>query len=270
MTSRWSKIILTLGYSLLYVPLLCIVVSSFNGSRFVGTWTSFSFRWYEHLFHNDIILRAAITSAKIASITATAAVVLGTMAAIIITRFRKFKGKSLFMGLIAAPLIMPDAVIGISFLMLFIAMKKLIGIPSGDGIYTVCIAHIVLTLSYVTMTIQARLYNIDKSIEEAALDLGASPIKVFFVITLPMIMPSIIYSWLLAFALSLDDVVIASFVAGPGATTLPMVIFSSLRFGISPEINALATILILCLSIGVVVTSIMMYRKNLNKKIRKN
>ena len=262
MHSRASKIILFLGYSLLYVPLLCIVIYSFNGSRFMGTWTSFSLKWYAKLFSDDIILRATLTSLKIASITATAAVIIGTMAAIVITRFRKFKGKPLFMGLIAAPLIMPDAVLGISFLMLFIAMKKLIGIPTGNGIMTVCIAHIVLTLSYVTMTIQSRLYNLDKSIEEAALDLGAPPIKVFFLITLPMIMPSIIYSWLLAFALSLDDVIISSFVSGPGATTLPMVIFSSLRFGISPEVNALATILITCLSIGVIVTSVLMYKKN--------
>ncbi len=260
--SKLSKIILFIGYSLLYVPLLCIVIYSFNDSRFMATWTSFSFKWYKHLFNNDMILMGTLTSFKVAAVAATISVILGTMAAIVITRFRRFRGRSLFMGMTAVPLIMPELVLGISLLMLFMTMKKYLGFPSGEGITTICIAHIVLTLSYVTMIIQARIYSLDRSIEEAALDLGASPIKVFFIITLPMIMSSIILAWLLAFALSLDDVVIASFVAGPGATTLPMVMFSSLRFGISPEINALASILILCLSAGVVITSIILYKKN--------
>lgn len=266
MHSKLSKVILCIGYSLLYLPLVCIVIYSFNSSRFIGTWGTFSIKWYKQLLQDDIMLRAILTSFKIASISATIAVILGTMAAIVITRFTKFRGRSLFMGMIAAPLIMPEAVLGISFLMLFISIKKFMGITSDGGVATVCIAHIALTLSYVTMTIQTRMHNLDKSIEEAALDLGAPPFKVFFVITLPMIMPSIILSWLLAFALSLDDVVIASFVAGPGATTLPIVMFSSLRFGISPEINALATVLIFCLSLGVLVAGVFMYKRNIRSR----
>lgn len=266
MHSKLSKIILFIGYSILYVPLLCIVIYSFNDSRFMATWTSFSLKWYKCLFNDDMILMGTLTSFKVAAVAATASVILGTMAAMVITRFDKFRGKALFMGLTAVPLTMPESILGISLLMLFMAMRKYLGFPTGEGITTVCIAHIILTLSYVTMIIQSRIYSLDKSIEEAALDLGASPVKVFFIITLPMILPSIVLAWLLAFALSLDDVVIASFVAGPGATTLPMVMFSSLRFGISPEINALAAVLIFCLSIGVLGASVVMYKSNSNKK----
>lgn len=252
---KLSNFILFFGYLFLYVPLICIVIYSFNESRFVKVWTGFSLKWYYVLFSDPIILRATITSLKVASISASISVVLGTMAAIVITRLKVFKGKSLFVGTIALPLVMPEVVMGLSLLMLFIGMEKLFGWPAGRGILTVIIAHIMLTISYVTMLVQSRLQDINVSIEEAALDLGASPLKVFFVITLPIIMPAIVLGWLLAFALSLDDVIIASFVAGSGATTLPMVIFSSLRFGISPEVNALATILITVLSVGVVMSS---------------
>jgi putrescine transport system permease protein len=185
------------------------------------------------------------------------------MAAIVITRFERFRGKTLFIGAITAPLVMPEVVIGLSLLMFFVGLEKILGWPIGSGTTTITIAHITLTLSYVTMLVQARLQDLDKAIEEAALDLGASPLKVFFVITLPMISPAIVLGWLLAFALSLDDVVIASFVAGPGATTLPMIVFSSLRFGISPEINALATILMAVLSIGVIAFSVWTYKKKI-------
>jgi putrescine transport system permease protein len=185
------------------------------------------------------------------------------MAAIIITRFPRFSGKTIFVGAIAAPLVMPEVIMGLSLLMLFVGMEKIFGWPSENGTTTITIAHITLTLSYVTMLVQARLHDLDRTLEEAALDLGASPLKVFFVITLPMISPAIILGWLLAFALSLDDVVIASFVAGPGATTLPMIVFSSLRFGISPEINALATILMTVLSIGVIISAVLIYKKKI-------
>lgn len=240
----------------LYFPLICIVVYSFNESRLVSVWTGFSFKWYRALLSDPIILRATFTSLKVAVISATVSVIIGTIAAIVITRFGLFRGRSLFIGAVTAPLVMPEVVLGLSILMLFIGMEKLFGWPDGRGTTTVIIAHITLTLSYVTMLVQARLQDFDRSIEEAALDLGASPLKVFFVITLPMIFPSIVLGWLLAFALSLDDVVIASFVAGPGATTLPMIVFSSLRFGISPEINALATILMTVLSIGVIIAAV--------------
>lgn len=245
----------------LYFPLICIVVYSFNASRLVSVWAGFSLKWYKALLSDPILLRATFTSIKVATISATVSVIIGTIAAIIITRFGFFKGRSLFIGAITAPLVMPEVVLGLSILMLFVGMEKFFGWPAGRGTTTVIIAHVTLTLSYVTMLVQTRLRDFDRSIEEAALDLGASPLKVFFVITLPMIFPSVVLGWLLAFALSLDDVVIASFVAGPGATTLPMIVFSSLRFGISPEINALATILMTVLSIGVIIAMVDTYKK---------
>ncbi|MDR1335127.1 MAG: ABC transporter permease subunit [Holosporaceae bacterium] len=261
MRIRWSNIVLFFGYLFLYLPLFLVVIYSFNESRFISIWSGFSLKWYKALVSNPIILRATFTSLKVASITATISIVLGTIAAIVITRFRRFRGKTAFVGAITAPLVMPEVVMGLSLLMLFIGMEKFFEWPTGRGSTSVIIAHITLTLSYVTMLVQARLQDFDRSLEEAALDLGASPTKVFFVITLPIIFPAIVSGWLLAFALSLDDVVIASFVAGPGATTLPMVVFSSLRFGISPEINALAAILIAVLTVGVVITAILLYRK---------
>jgi putrescine transport system permease protein len=262
MKSKPSKLILFLGYLFLYFPLICIVIYSFNESRFVSVWSGFSLKWYESLFSDPLILRATVNSIKIASFSATIAVIIGTIAAIVIVKFDKFNGKSLFVSVIAAPMIMPEVIMGLSLLMLFISMEKIFGWPNGRGTITVTIAHITLTVSYVTMIVQARLQGFDKSLEEAALDLGASPLKVFFVITLPIIFPGIISGWLLAFALSLDDVVIASFVSGPGATTLPMIVFSSLKFGISPKVNALATILMSILSIGVIVAAVSMRRKN--------
>ncbi|MDR1235691.1 MAG: ABC transporter permease subunit [Holosporaceae bacterium] len=260
---RRINFVLFLGYLFLYFPLICIVVYSFNESRLISTWTGFSFKWYKALVSNPIMLRAALTSLKVACLSATVSVILGIMAAIVITRFKRFRGKTLFVGAITAPLVMPEVVTGLSLLMLFVGMEKIFGWPSGSGTTTIIIAHITLTLPYVTMLVQARLQDLDKSIEEAALDLGASPLKVFFVITLPMISPAIILGWLLAFALSLDDVVIASFVAGPGATTLPMIVFSGLRFGISPEINALATILMAVLSVGVLGFIVWTYKKKI-------
>ena len=262
MKIKWPNIILFFGYMFLYFPLICIVIYSFNESRLVSVWAGFSLKWYKALLSDPIILRATFTSLKVATISATVSVVIGTIAAIVITRFHGFRGKSLFIGAATAPLVIPEVVLGLSILMLFVGMEKIFGWPAGRGTTTVIIAHITLTLSYVTMLVQARLQDFDRSIEEAALDLGASPLKVFFVITLPMIFPSIILGSLLAFALSLDDVVIASFVAGPGATTLPMIVFSSLRFGISPEINALATILMTVLSIGVIIAVVVVHRKN--------
>lgn len=261
MRVRWSNVVLFFGYLFLYLPLFLVVIYSFNESRFVSTWSGFSMKWYKALISNPIILRATLTSLKVASISATISTILGTIAAIVITRFRRFRGKTVFVGAITAPLVMPEVVMGLSLLMLFIGMEKFFEWPTGRGSTRVVIAHITLTLSYVTMLIQARLQDFDRSLEEAALDLGASPIKVFFVITLPIIFPAIVNGWLLAFALSLDDVVIASFVAGPGATTLPMVVFSSLRFGISPEINALAAILMTVLSVGVIVSAVFSYKK---------
>lgn len=265
MKNRFLNFFLAIGYLFLYLPLICIIIYSFNESRFVNIWSGFSFKWYESLFSNNMILRATITSVKIASMSATVSVVLGTLAALAITRFSSFKSKTLFMGLITAPLVMPEVVIGLSLLLLFITMDNLLGWPNGRSILTVTIAHITLTISYVTMFVQSRLADMDKSIEEAALDLGATPLKVFFLITLPNIMPAVILAWFLAFALSFDDVVIASFVSGPGATTLPMIVFSNLRFGITPEINALAAIIMGFLSIVAVVVGVVIYRREKSK-----
>lgn len=264
MKVKSSNVVLFIGYLFLYLPLLCVAIFSFNGSRYIYAWGGFSLKWYKALLSDSIVLSATWTSIKIACIAATFSVILGTIAAIVISRFPRFRGKTFFVGAVTTPLVMPDIVMGLSSLMLFIGMEKFFGWPSGRGITTVIITHITFTISYIVMIVQARLSDLDRSIEEAALDLGASPLKVFFVITLPMILPAIIAGWLLAFALSVDDVVISSFVAGPGSTTLPMVIFSSLRFGISPQMNALATILITLLSIGVIIAAISMYqRKNL-------
>lgn len=262
MKIRCANFILFCGYLFLYLPLLCVMVYSFNESRFVNTWTKFSLKWYKVLFSDPIILRSTLTSLKIASLSATISVIIGTIAAIVIVRFKRFKGKALFFASMTAPMVMPEVVMGLSLLMLFVGLEKIFGWPAGRGTLTVTIAHITLTVSYVTMIVQARLQDFDRSLEEAALDLGASPLKVFFVITLPLISPGIILGWLLAFALSLDDVVIASFVSGPGATTLPMIVFSSLRFGISPEINALATVLIAVLTVGAAIGALLIHRKN--------
>ncbi|MDR2416837.1 MAG: ABC transporter permease subunit [Holosporales bacterium] len=255
-SSRTLKTILFLGYAFLYIPLLVIVFFSFNKARLMTTWTGFSLKWYQELLSDTVMLRATWTSFRIAAISATIAVVLGTLAAVAIVRFQRFRGKTLFTGLVTAPLVMPDIVTGLSLLLLFVAIQHLTGWPQSRGVMTVIIAHTTLAIAYVTAVVQVRLAEFDRSLEEAALDLGASPLKVFFVITLPLIAPAVATGWLFAFALSLDDVVIASFVAGPGATTLPMVIFSSLRLGISPEINALTTILILFLSFGVSIAAI--------------
>jgi putrescine transport system permease protein len=262
--SRTLKAVLFLGYAFLYIPLLVIVFFSFNRSRLMTVWTGFSLKWYQELFSDTTMLQSALTSFRIASISATLAVVLGTLAAVTIVRFQRFRGKTLFIGLVTAPLIMPDIITGLSLMLLFVAVQHFTGWPESRGIMTVIIAHTTLAIAYVTAVVQARLVEFDRSLEEAALDLGASPLKVFFVITLPLIAPAVATGWLFAFALSLDDVVIASFVAGPGATTLPMVIFSSLRLGISPEVNALTTLLMVFLSLGVLIAAMAM-RKSPNK-----
>ena len=232
------------GFAFLYVPILLLVVYSFNESRLVTVWGGFSTRWYGELFNNGQILEAAKTSLLVAVTTATFATALGTMAGLILARFGRFRGRTLFTGMITAPLVMPEVVTGLSILLLFVALEQVIGWPDGRGVTTITIAHVTFTMAYVAVIIQARLAQMDESVEEAALDLGARPAKVFFLITLPIIAPALLSGWLLAFTLSLDDLVIASFTAGPSSTTLPMVVFSSVRLGVTPEINALATLLI--------------------------
>lgn len=259
---------LILGYAFLYIPILTVVVLSFNESMLVTTWTKFTTKWYWALIDNEGLIDAVLASFKIAALTATLAVVLGTLAAVSMVRFGAFKGRTLFSGLISAPLIMPDIMTGLAMLMMFVATEQIIGWPSHRGIMTIAIAHITLATAYVYLIIRARLIDFDRSVEEAALDLGAKPAKVFMVITLPIIAPSLIAGWLLAFALSLDDLVIASFLSGPGATTLPMLIFSSIRLGVSPEINALASIIVFIVALGVLSVGLIAWRRQKLKNIQ--
>lgn len=252
---------LAFGFAFLYIPILSLIVFSFNKSRLVTVWTGFSTEWYGRLFRNEQILNAAWLSLKIAAINATGAVILGTLAGLALARFGKFTGRTVFAGMTTAPLVMPEVITGLSLLLLFVAMDQVFGWPSGRGVTTITIAHMTLTMAYVTVIVQSRLSTLDDSLEEAAMDLGARPTKIFFLITLPIIAPALISGWLLAFTISLDDLVIASFVSGPGSSTLPMVIFSKVRLGVSPDINALASIMVLFVTVGVIIAGILMARQ---------
>jgi putrescine transport system permease protein len=236
-------------------------VYSFNASKLVTVWAGFSTKWYTALLKDRQILDAALLSLKIAAINATGATILGTLAGLALARFGRFRGRALFSGMTSAPLVMPDVITGLSLLVLFVSMEQLIGWPQGRGVTTIVIAHITLSMSYVTVIMQARLSQVDRSLEEAAMDLGATPAKVFFAITLPIISPALVSGWLLAFTVSLDDLVIANFAAGPGSTTLPMVIFSKMRLGVSPDINALATVMVTIVAIGVAIASVVLMRR---------
>ena len=236
--SSFNLVSLTLGFAFLYIPIVLLVIYSFNASRLVTIWGGWSTQWYWSLFNNAQLLDAAWITARVAFLSATVATVLGTMAAIALVRHGRFRGRTLFSGLIYAPLVMPEVITGLSLLLLFVA----VGV--ARGFWTVVLAHITFAMCYVAIVVQSRLLSFDRSLEEAAQDLGATPVKTFFVITLPIIAPAVISGWMLAFTLSLDDLVIASFTTGPGATTLPMRIYSSVRLGVTPEINAVCTILI--------------------------
>ena len=242
--SPWRIVILLLGFTFLYAPMLMLVIYSFNSSKLVTVWAGWSTRWYGELLRDDAMMSAVGLSLTIAACAATAAAILGTIAAVVLVRFGRFRGSNGFAFMITAPLVMPDVITGLSLLLLFVALAHAIGWPADRGMLTIWLAHVTFCTAYVAVVISSRLRELDRSIEEAAMDLGATPLKVFFVITLPMIMPAIISGWLLAFTLSLDDLVIASFVSGPGATTLPMLVFSSVRMGVNPEINALATLIL--------------------------
>ncbi|WP_074012446.1 putrescine ABC transporter permease PotI [Candidatus Sodalis sp. SoCistrobi] len=242
--SPWRILILVVGYTFLYAPMLMLVIYSFNSSRLVTVWAGWSTQWYHVLVHDDAMISAVTLSMTLAASTATMAAVLGTLAAVVIVRFGRFRGASGFAFMLTAPLVMPDVITGLSLLLLFVALGHAIGWPAERGMFTIWLAHVTFCTAYVAVVVSSRLRELDNSIEEAAMDLGATPVKVFFIITLPMIAPAIISGWLLAFTLSLDDLVIASFVAGPGSTTLPMLVFSSVRMGVNPEINALATLIL--------------------------
>ena len=251
-----------LGFFFLYAPIFSLIFFSFNESRLVTVWTGFSTKWYGELFRDPQILDAALISLKIATISASVALVLGTMAAVALTRFRRFRGRTMLTGMVAAPLVMPEVITGLSLLLLFVAMERLIGWPAGRGTLTIVLAHTTFNLAFVAVIVQSRLVVLDQAMEEAAQDLGATPTRVFFDITLPIISPALISGWLLAFTLSLDDLVIASFVSGPGSSTLPMVIFSKIRLGVSPDVNALATIMIGIVALGVVIAALQLQRRS--------
>lgn len=252
--------VMCFGFAFLYVPILSMIAFSFNNSRLATIWGGFSIKWYGKLFENEKVLDAAILSLKIALLSATAATVLGTMAGIALARFRRFRGRTLFSGLVTAPLIMPEVITGISALIFFILMAEYVGWPAQRGFTTVTLAHITFSLTFVTTIVQSRLIQADISIEEAAMDLGSRPWQVMKDITLPIISPAIMSGWLLAFTISLDDVVITNFATGPGTTTLPILIWSKVKLGVTPDINALATIIVVIVSVGVGIAGIVMNR----------
>ncbi len=245
---------LTLGFAFLYLPMIILIIYSFNRSRLVTVWAGFSTKWYGELIQNEAFLNAAWVTLKVAAMSSTLATVLGTMAAYVMVRSGRFYGRTLFSGMIYAPLVMPEVITGLSLLLLFIA------IGLDRGILTIVLAHTTFSMCYVSVVVSSRLVSFDRSLEEAALDLGCTPFDAFKSVTLPIIAPAVISGWLLAFTLSLDDLVIASFTSGPASTTLPIKIFSAVRLGISPEINALSTIIILIVTIGVVSASLISKR----------
>ena len=257
------------GFAFLYLPILVLVTYSFNSSALATVWGGFSTRWYSALLDNQQIIDAALLSLKIATISATFATILGTLAGLALTRMRRFKGRFLFTGLIAAPLVMPEVITGLSLLLLFVSLQEFIGWPSTRGAGTITIAHITFSMAYVAVIVQAQLASMDESLEEAAMDLGGRPMQVAFDITLPLIAPSMISGWLLAFTLSLDDLVIASFTSGAGASTLPMVIFSKIKLGVTPDINALASIIIGTVTVGIVIASWIILRNDEKKALQR-
>ncbi|MGY8871055.1 MAG: ABC transporter permease subunit [Pseudomonadales bacterium] len=259
--SLFLTITASMGFVFLYAPIIALIVYSFNKSKLVTVWGGWSLKWYSELFKNQQIIDAALVSLKIALVSASLAVVLGTMAGFVLSRMGRFRGKMILSGWITAPLIMPEVITGLSLLLLFVAMEGMFGWPAGRGTGTVIIAHTTFCMAYVAVIVQSRLASMDETLEEAAMDLGAKPSTLFFLVTLPLIAPALISGWLLSFTLSLDDLVIASFVSGPGNSTLPMVIFSKVRLGVTPEVNALATIMIAIVAVGVLAAMYQMRRQ---------
>ena len=257
--SRFNIVSVVLGFSFLYLPIVLLVVFSFNESKLVTVWAGFSTKWYVSLFHNQGLMDAAWVTIRVALVSATVAMALGTMAALALTRYTRFRGRLLFSGMVYAPLVMPEVITGLSLLLLFVA------IGFDRGFVTVMLAHITFSMCFVTVVVQSRLLSFDRSVEEAAMDLGATPVKTFLEVTLPIIAPAVLSGWMLALTLSLDDLVISSFTSGPGATTMPMKIYSQVRLGVTPEINAACTLLIGFVAIGVVIASIMTKRREVQR-----
>ena len=252
---RWPTwVILGLGFGFLYLPILVLMFYSFNENKLATVWSGFSLKWYGKLLQNDQMLGAAWISIKIAFFTATAAVVLGTLAALALVKYRRFSGRTLFSGMVNAPLVMPEVVVGLSLLLMLVSVQNAIGIPE-KGALTIWIGHLLLGMAYATVVVQARLQDLNPQLEEAALDLGARPHQVFWLVTLPMIGQSLASAWLLTFTISLDDVVLSAFLTGPGATTLPLVIFSRAKLGLNPTVNAVATVTVVIVAIGVIAAS---------------
>ena len=262
-----STSVLTFGFLFLYIPIISLVVFSFNESKLVTIWSGFSLKWYAALLQDDELLTAAWLSLKIGLMTASASVVIGTWAGFVLARFGRFRGFTLFAGMINAPLVIPEVIQGISLLLLFVAMEQMLGWPKGRGVVTMWIGHVMLCVSYVAIIVQSRVKELNRSLEEAALNLGATPLKVFFVITLPLISQALMSGWLLSFTLSIDDLVLSAFLSGPGSTTLPLVVFSRVRLGLNPEMNALATIFISLVTIGVVSVNTLLVAKE-RKRLR--
>ncbi|KQS65101.1 spermidine/putrescine ABC transporter permease [Rhizobium sp. Leaf371] len=261
--NRWSRFniaSIVIGFAFLYLPIVLLVVFSFNASKLVTVWAGFSTQWYAQLFRNQALMDAAWVTVRVGLLSATVATVLGTLAALAMTRYQRFHGRVLFSGMIYAPLVMPEVITGLSMLLLFVA------IGFDRGFWTLTIAHITFTMCFVAVVIQSRLASFDRSIEEAALDLGATPTATFFQVTLPVIAPAVFSGWVLAFTLSLDDLVISSFTSGPGATTLPMKIYSQVRLGVTPEINAACTILIGIVATGVLIASVVSRRQQIQRE----
>ncbi len=252
--SPFNIISVTLGLAFLYLPITILVIYSFNASRLVTIWGGWSLAWYRELLHDDAILQSAGISLRVAALSASAATVLGTLAAVALTRMGRFRGRLLLSGMIYAPLVMPEVITGLSLLLLFVAINV------DRGFWTIVIAHTTLTMCFITVIVQSRLVGFDRSLEEAAMDLGCPPLKTFLTITLPLIAPAIAAGWMLAFVLSLDDLVIASFTTGPGATTLPIRIYSEVRLGVKPEINAVCTIMIVIVALGTGASSLIVKR----------
>jgi len=269
-TGKRSRFLLTVtcfGLAFLYIPMIMLIVYSFNYSRLVPVWGGFSTRWYTVLFQSEEIWASVLLSVKIATISASFATLLGTLAGLALVRFGSFKGRTLFSGMITAPLVMPEVITGLSLLLLFITLSELIGWPGKRGFTTITIAHITFSMAYVAVIIQSRLAGMSLDLEEAAQDLGAKPFRVMTDITMPLIAPGMMAGWLLAFTLSLDDLIIATFVSGPGAVTMPMLIYSRVRLGLRPDINALATIIILTVAIGVILAGWIMLRQQKRREL---
>ena len=258
--NRWfGRGWLAAGFFFLYLPIVALVIFSFNDSPIPNVWRGFTLKWYEALLRDDEMLSGLWLSFKIALLTACGSVVLGTLAAFALVKYRRFKGRTLFSGMVSAPLVMPEVVVGLSLLLMMVSVQRALGFPER-GMFTIWLGHLLLGMAYATVVVQARLQDLNPQLEEAAMDLGAKPHQVFWLVTLPMIAQSLVSAWLLTFTLSLDDVVLSAFLSGPGSTTMPLVIFSRARLGLNPSVNAVATVIVVVVAVGVVLASYLIAR----------